>query len=54
MSRIKHQIEYDYNGSYDDQELHGALEHFDSLGIEFDLYDDDQFWLTNDMKETGK
>ena len=49
MSRIKQQIESDYNGYSYDQEP--VLEHFDSLGIAFDLFDDDTYWLTNDTTE---
>lgn len=51
MNRIKHQIEIDYNGSYDDQELHGALEHFDSLGVGFDLFDDDTYWMDDTAED---
>lgn len=51
MSYIKNQIYFDYNGDYEDFENGQALEHYDALGIAFDLFDDDTFWLENTAKE---
>ena len=53
MSKMK-QVYFDYNGDYEDFEDNQALEGYAAFGIEFDLYDDDQYWITNDMKETSK
>ena len=54
MSNIKSQIEADYAG-YWDEELHTPeWEQRKELAVEFELYDDDTYWLTNDMKETSK
>lgn len=54
MSNIKQLIEADYDGFWD-EELHTPeWEKRNQMAVEFDLLDDDQYWLTNDMKETGK
>lgn len=45
--------EKDYNG-YTEEELEEYGIEFYGAGIPFDLYDDDNYWLTNDMKETCK
>lgn len=53
MSNIEQSVERDYNGYTEEDLAEFGLECY-GMRIPFDLYDDDQYWLTNGMKETNK